>query len=147
MAPHMHVQLEGDVEVPLTQREAFELFTPSGERRWAHGWNPSFPASVLDETTPGTVFQTEREHVVNWIVAGCDRPHSITYAISSQDDRAGIIRVSCEARDDGTTTAHVVYDMTALSDVGDAALEAFATQYDQHMEHWQHAIAAAVSSQ
>jgi hypothetical protein len=145
MTPHAHVHLEGAVPVPLSQADAFELFTPTGERRWAAGWDPSFPAPAPDETRPGTVFQTTRQHTVTWVVVACDRPRSITYSNASGNDRAGLIRVSCEPNRDGTTTAHVVYDITALSDDGDASLREFAAHYEQFMQHWQDAIARAVA--
>lgn len=144
-ARHLHVRLEGTVAVPLSQPDAFGLFTPSGERRWAEGWDPSFPAFEPDETRPGTVFQTERQHLVTWVVVTCDRPRSITYANLSGNDRAGLIQVCCCSSQGGTTTARVSYDMTALSDDGDAALHTFAAQYEQYMTHWQDAIAAALS--
>jgi len=145
MTPHAHVRLEGTVPVPLTQSDAFELFTPTGERRWAEGWDPSFPASGADETKPGTVFQTKRHHGVTWVLVACDRPHSITYSNVSENDRAGLIRVSCEPNGDGMTTARVVYDMTALSDEGDASLREFAAHYEHFMRDWQSAIARAVA--
>src|SRR5207302_5091768 len=118
MRARAHVHLEGTVAVPLSRVDAFELFTPTGERRWADGWDPSFPALCADETTPGTVFQTRKHLPVTWVVVACDRPCSITYANVSENDRAGLINVSCEPTDDGTTIATVSYDMTALSDEG-----------------------------
>jgi hypothetical protein len=142
---HAHVHLEGAVRVPLNQSDAFELFTPSGERRWAAGWDPSFPASPADETNPGTVFRTRHRHHVTWVVVACDRPRSITYCNVSENDRAGLIHVSCEPEHEGTTTAHVTYDITALSDDGDASLHEFAANYQEYMKHWQDAIGAAVA--
>jgi hypothetical protein len=144
MSRHARVRLEGSVRVPLNQSDAFELFTPSGERKWAKGWDPSFPALYGEETEPGTVFRTTRHHAVTWIVVACNRPHSITYANLSENDRAGLIRVCCEANQDDTTTAQVIYEMTALSDDGDAALHEFAAHYPQYMSDWEHAIGAAV---
>jgi hypothetical protein len=146
MSRRAHVHLEGTVPVSLAQSDAFELFTPSGERRWADGWDPSFPASEPDETNPGTVFQTKRHRAVTWIVVACDRPRSITYSNVSENDRAGLVRVTCEPNRDGTTTARVIYDMTALSDAGDASLHEFAAHYEQYMKHWQDAIEGAVAA-
>jgi hypothetical protein len=144
MTARAHVRLEGSVAVPLPQAQAFELFTPSGERRWAAGWNPMFPASGEDETRPGAVFQTRHRHPVTWVVVACDRPRSISYANVSENDRAGLVCVRCRPSRPGTTTAKVGYDMTALSDDGDAALREFAANYEQYMRHWQDAIATAV---
>ncbi len=145
MTRYARVRLEGTVAVPLAQSDAFELFTPSGERQWAEGWDPSFPAAEQEETKPGTVFQTTHHHLVTWVVVACDRPRSITYANVSENNRAGLVRVVCEPNH-GTTTAKVSYDMTALSDDGDAALHEFAAYYQQYMRQWQDAIAAAVAA-
>jgi len=142
---HTHVHLEGTVAVPLTQPNAFELFTPSGEREWAEGWDPSFPACVQDETNPGTVFLTGHHQHVTWVVASCDRPRSITYA-NVAEHRASLVRVSCQPNPDGTTTATASYDMTALSDDGNAALHEFAAHYQRYLRHWQDAIATAVTT-
>jgi polyketide cyclase/dehydrase/lipid transport protein len=145
MTEFTRVRLEGTVAVPLSPAHAFELFTPSGERRWVQGWDPTFPAPSDDETRPGTVFRTAQRRRVTWVVVARRRPHSITYANVSEDDRAGLVQVRCEPDGSGATTARVSYEMTALSDDGDAALHEFAAQYQQYMQHWQDAIAAAVS--
>jgi len=141
MTARVRVHLEGTVPVALPQSEAFELFTPTGERRWARGWDPSFPAPVPDETTPGAVFETRGHRPTTWVVAACERPRCITYANVSERSRAGLVRVCCEEDRDGTTTARVTYDMTALSEDGDASLSEFAAGYQQFMEHWRDAIA------
>ena len=146
MTRFTQVYLEGTVAVPLAPADAFELFTPSGERRWAPGWDPTFPASDDDETRPGTVFRTAARRRVTWVVVACERPHSITYANVSDNDRAGLVQVRLQPDLSGATTATVGYVMTALSDEGDAALHEFAAQYQQYMSQWQDAIAAAVSA-
>jgi hypothetical protein len=146
MTPYTHVHLKGSVSIPLAPSDAFELFTPSGERRWATGWDPSFPVPPADETTPGTVFQTKHSGPVTWVVVDCEPHRSVTYASVSENDRAGLIRVSCEPYDDGTTTANVTYDMTALTDDGDARLHQFAAHYQEFLAHWQSAIDETLSA-
>jgi hypothetical protein len=37
------VRLTGQIDVALPPPRAFTLFTPSGERAWAEGWDPGFP--------------------------------------------------------------------------------------------------------
>ena len=56
--PCTRVSLTGRIEVNLPPDQAFLLFTPSGERTWAHGWDPSFPSPSPDETGLGSVFRT-----------------------------------------------------------------------------------------
>lgn len=146
MSAYPRVRLEGCVRVALAAAEAFELFTPRGERRWADGWDPWFPALVQDETEPGTVFATTHDDVTTtWIAVARDRPRSIAYANVSEAGRAAMVRVSCEPEANGTTTATVTYDITALSETGAAWLHEFAAGYRQYLEHWEHAIAAALA--
>ena len=140
------VRLEGSVRVALAPADALGLFTPSGERLWAAGWNPRFPAAAEDETAPGTVFTTDHDDVTTtWIVVARDRERSITYSNVSEAGRASLIRVSCEPGPDGTTSATVSYDITALNESGAAWLHEFAAGYPQYLEHWEHAIAAALA--
>jgi hypothetical protein len=146
MTSHTHVHLTGTVSVGLAPSDAFELFTPSGERRWATGWDPLFPAAPADETTPGTVFQTRHSGPATWVVVDSEPGRSITYANVSENDRAGLVRVSCEPAHDGMTTANVTYDMTALSDDGDTRLRQFAAHYPEFLSHWQRAIDDALSA-
>lgn len=138
-------RMHGVVPVALPPAQAFALFTASGERAWAEGWDPQFPVPAKDETEPGTVFEVLRDaHPSTWIVAACVPGESIAYARVVPGDHAGLISVVCEAADDGTTSARVTYDLTALSEHGAERLAAFAAGYDAFMEHWRHAIAHAV---
>ncbi len=142
----MRVCLEGSVRVALAPADALGLFTPSGERRWAAGWDPWFPVVAEDEIAPGTVFTTDHDDVTTtWIVVARDPQRSVTYSNVSEAGRASLIAVSCEPRPDGTTTATVSYDITALNESGAAWLQAFAAGYPQYLEHWEHAIAAALA--
>jgi Polyketide cyclase / dehydrase and lipid transport len=147
MTRYARAHLEGTVHVALAPDDAFGLFTPSGERRWAEGWDPSFPAAaaVEDETEPGTVFQTRHQQNTTWVVVACEPGRSIAYANVSEDDRAALIRVTCQPDDDGTTTAHVTYDVTPLSDTGAARLAGFSERYQDYLAHWTEAIANALS--
>ena len=133
----MSVQrLTGTVHVALPPREAFELFTPSGERRWAHGWDPQFPSPPGDETAAGTVFTTGD---TVWVVAGCVRGERILYARTTPGDRAGLVSVECVDANGGTD-AHVTYTLTSLG----ADLTEFAAHYDAYLTHWEEAIGAAL---
>ena len=49
---------EGQFELPIAAAEAINLFTPEGERAWAPGWSPEYPAGEASEST-GTVFTTD----------------------------------------------------------------------------------------
>jgi hypothetical protein len=140
------VRLSGVVPVALPVHEAFALFTPSGERAWVEGWVPEFPASPEDETEPGTVFEVgHRGRRSTWVVAACVPGRSITYARTALSDRAGLVRIECAAAEDGMTEARVAYDLTALTEEAEAALEDFAGRYAEFLEHWRVAIATAIA--
>jgi hypothetical protein len=144
MSGRSTARLEGSVLVSLPPREAFELFTPSGERRWAAGWDPSFPASPVDETAPGTVFQTSHGHRATWVVVDCEPGQSISYANVVFDERASVVRVHFNPGNDHSTIAQVSYFVTALSEEGDAAVDLFASRYQSFLAGWETAIAAAI---
>jgi hypothetical protein len=136
------VTLSGVVHVPLPPGEAFELFTPSGERVWAEGWDPRFPVEAHEETAPGTVFETDHGgRRSTWIVAGCDPGRCITYARVSESESAGTVMVECRSGTAAGTDAHVTYTLTALRNEARPDLARFAAGYDEFLAHWERAIA------
>lgn len=145
MTKYARVRLEGTVHVALDPVDAWALFTPSGERRWAAGWDPWFPAPAEDETEPGTVFETKHPHTTTWIVVARVPHRAITYSSVSDAGRAGLVHVDCQPNPDGTTVATVVYDITALNEPGAAWLSEFAAGYPNYLEHWQDAIRDALA--
>jgi hypothetical protein len=86
---HRRLLLRGTVAVQLAPSEAIELFTPSGERRWVHGWDPSFPSPTADETDLGTVFVTDAHGPLIWVVVGGESGRSMKYAVVAPGVRAG----------------------------------------------------------
>jgi hypothetical protein len=141
---HRRIRLHGTVAVQLPPSEAIELFTPSGERRWARGWNPTFPVPTADETEPGIVFETREHGPLTWVVIGRGSGDSIKYAVVAPGLRAGTIEVACADDGNGSTVATVTYDMTALTEDGDLWLAEFAAEYDAYLDHWYHAITTAI---
>jgi hypothetical protein len=138
--PLRRVVLRGNVAVALPPEEALELFTPLGERAWAHGWDPVFPAGDDGHAMAGTVFRTAGHDAETlWVVAG-RTSRSIIYARVTPGDRAGTVAVTCEADGAGTRT-EVVYDLTALAPDAQPALDAFAAGYAEFLESWERAIA------
>ena len=138
------VRLTGTVEVALPAEQAFVMFTPSGERTWAQGWDPSFASPGTDETDPGTVFRTvHRGRESIWTVVRCEVGHSIEYAVATPQERCGLVTVTCEASPNGTK-ATVSYDLTTLSSEANAELDRFATNYPSFLAHWERSIAEAI---
>ena len=129
----MRIIVTGRVHTGLPPEEAFVLFTPRGEERWAEGWHPRFPAgSVEDDTEPGTVFET---HGTYWVVLERDPGRRIAYARVTPGDRAGRVIVTLDA--DG---AEVTYDLTALTEASAERLQAFADDYPAFLQSWEQAI-------
>jgi hypothetical protein len=142
LAPHpRRVRCTGTVRLPPGLAAPLSLFTPEGERAWAAGWDPSYPAPAEDDSEPGTVFQTRHgADPGTWIVASRDPGRSVRYArvIAGQD--AGTVSVTL----DSETEVTVSYDLTALSDSGAAHLTQFAADYPKFLQHWEQAISAAL---
>jgi hypothetical protein len=147
-------RLTGRVGVPLPPDRAFRLFTPLGERDWAAGWDPTFPAGTAgtggtggtggDDSAPGTVFLTgSGDHSTIWVVTAREPGRLISYARTTPGDRAGTVTVTLAPARSGTE-ATVVYHLTALTEAAEDDLAAFAANYDDYLVHWQAAIAAAV---
>jgi hypothetical protein len=142
----VRIQVTGTVEVGLPPAEAFGLFTATGERSWAHGWDPVFPSPVTDETSPGTVFQTTHDgRHTTWTVTASEPGQAIAYSATTPGERAGLVTVACQPSATGTT-ATVSYDLTALTPEANAELGRFAGDYPQFLAHWEHAIARALAA-
>jgi hypothetical protein len=139
------VRLTGQIDVALPLSRAFTLFTPSGERAWAEGWDPQFPGPAADDTDPGVVFVTGHGgHLTTWIVIGCEPPSVIRYAQATPGHRAGIVSVGCRASAGGTRVT-VGYDLTALIPEANAELDRFTAGYPDFLAHWERAIARAIA--
>ena len=118
----------GSLHVALPPERAAALFTPEGERSWAPGWAPEYPAD-------GPVFLTNDGATV-WIELG-----GLRYARVIPGVQAGTVAVRLEP-DGGGTRAEVTYDLTALSP--GAELAGFAAGFDAMLAAWERDIAAAL---
>lgn len=143
------VRCAGTVRLPPGIAAPLDLFTPEGERAWAAGWDPSYPAPARDDSEPGTVFLTSHgPHPGTWIVASREPGRSIRYTrvIAGQD--AGTVTVTLDRSDpaDGAQVT-VSYDLTALSEPATAHLAQFAANYPQFLADWEKEIARAHTDQ
>ena len=135
------IHVTGTVHVPMACPQAFELFTPHGERAWAHGWNPLYPAPTPDDSVPGTVFQiVHGAERATWVVCQCETGRSIQYARVLPGTHAGTISVILHG-DDSTCVATVEYRLTALTDEAAHQLHHFAAHYPAFLREWEVAIA------
>lgn len=137
-------RLTGRIDVGLPPARAFALFTPDGERAWAHGWDPEFPAAPGRDGEPGVVFVTRHGgRATTWTVTASEPPRAIAYAQSSPGYRAGLVTIGCRQAAAGTRVT-VGYDLTALTPEANADLDRFAAGYPAFLAGWERAIAAAI---
>ena len=145
--PKRHVVLVGTVRVSQPAVEAFRLFTPLGEKAWADGWDPMFPAPVEgDGSRPGTVFEAAHngDRAV-WVSCRCEPPRVVQYARLIQGKNAGTVTVTLTPEPEGTV-ATVEYDVTALSDDAAGDLARFAAHFREFLAGWEVAIDKACSA-
>jgi len=135
-------RLTGRIRVALPAAEAFHLFTPRGERDWAHGWDPRFPAPAADDTEPGTVFETSAHGLPTiWLVTGREAGKRICYARVTPGDQAGTVTVTVSPADQHSEV-EVTYELTALSGLAEHKLTEFADGYPAYLRSWEDAIGA-----
>ena len=140
----MKQRLSARIRVALPAEQAFELFTPRGEREWADGWDPTFPAPTDDDSEPGTVFQTEAHgRQGTWLVTNREWGRRIAYAQVVPGHKAGSITVTLDAIQGGSEV-EVVYELTPLSETGEHDLEQFAANYGDYLRGWQDEIATCL---
>lgn len=133
-------RLTGQITVDLPPAEAFRLFTPSGERDWAAGWEPRFPVPVDDDSEPGTVFWTDGHgQRITWMVVDREPGHRISYARVSPDSHAGTVTVQLDGCQ-GRSQVSVTYQLTPLNGAAEPELRRFAAHYQDYLRSWQDAI-------
>lgn len=139
------IRCSGVIRVAAPIAETYPLFLASGERRWARGWDPRFPAPAEDETQPGTVFTTAGGGTsTTWIVTAAEPPATISYARCTPGERAGTVVIVCRPATAHATDVEVSYDLTSLTPDAEPALQAFEDRFPAFLEHWETAIDAAI---
>jgi hypothetical protein len=128
--------------VPLARDATWELFTATGERRWAPGWDPHFPGGG-DDRTPGTVFVTTHGTLdTTWVVTACLPGERMAYARVSSEGTAGTVEVTCHPAAPDATRVTVTYRLTALNAEGQHHLTRFSKTFDHEIDGWRAAIVA-----
>ena len=138
-----HVDREATLTVYLPREEAFELFTPEGERRWVPGWQPEYlhraPRDGVD-----TAFRTRHDgEETLWMVLEHDLEDGcLGYARVTPGSRLGTVMLDFEAIDDTSCWVTVCYELTALTAAGNAVLERFTQPaYEAMLADWEARIA------
>lgn len=139
----------GQFELPLPAAEAIWLFTPEGERKWAPGWNPTYPDGEPSEA-PGTVFTTAAHDTKTiWVIVKIDRSGgSATYARVTPGHHAGTVRVQCMDIRPGHSTVSVSYDMTLLGNGHTSGFDTYApAQFTEMLQDWSDRIGSYLQTQ
>jgi hypothetical protein len=132
-----------EITVGLAREQTMALFTPEGERRWAHGWDPHYPVADRREG-PGAVFVTGHGgHHTTWIMID-HGPQSVRYARVTHGLTAGTVAVEVAESREGWTRVRVTYDLTALTPAGESWLKAFDADYESMIASWSSEIAASL---
>ena len=142
----MNVTLTGHLTVTLPPEQAFELFTPRGEQRWAVGWQPRFPTSTVDDSAPGTVFETDAHgRTTIWVVTERTPGRRVRYARVVPGDNAGTVTVEIADAASEHSDVTVTYELTALTALAAQHLHGFSAHYPDMLREWADAIAATVA--
>lgn len=138
-------QASGEFELAIAAGTAIGYFTPEGERRWAPGWDPSYPAGDVSEK-PGTVFITRHGEIETvWVIEKIDRVQNTSaYSRVTVGHHAGTVRVRCQDQPSGGCRVIVEYDMTALAPDHAGVLDAYNDEhFEAMMEEWAARVTAA----
>ena len=132
----------GEFQLPCKPATALPLFTPEGERQWVGGWHPQYLSGASDEV--GAVWRTAHgADTTTWITT--DRTDDrVRYARFSNNDTAGLVEVLCTPADGGSRI-QVTYDLTAYATAGVHALQRFASDFDDMLEHWRQATTSTLA--
>ena len=132
----------GSFELDLSADDAFPLFTAPGEVLWAPGWKPVILNG--DGYEEGTVWVTMGHgQSTYWNVAGYDTEAGrARYVRVTPEADAGTVDVSVTPNDEGSSTVHVTYQLTGLSNTGnDGLVESLGeAEYAEMMQDWRGAI-------
>jgi hypothetical protein len=140
-----HVYRAHTIRVDAPVDDVFALLTPAGEERWVEGWKPVYLHPSSGETRQGMVFATGAgEDQTFWMLADYDaEEHTERYARVTPASRFGVVEVACEGEGARRTRVTVAYAYTALTEAGNAFIEAFTDEsYREMIEEWRRLMSA-----
>jgi hypothetical protein len=141
----LHVDRTATFSLAAPPAEAFELFTPEGERRWIADWSPQYFHPADGTLAAGLTFRTSRAgETVDWLVTRYEPARfAVEYCRITAGARFGTVGVVCREAGAGTHV-EVRYRLTATSDDGRTALTRFAAGFDDMTVAWAGQLAAAL---
>jgi len=134
------IELRGGLSVPAAVEQAFELFSPLGEKQWVPGWDPELLHPEGVSWAQGQLFRTREERGdAIWVVTSLDRSrHEAEYHRVEPGRYVARVRVECEARGPARTEVRVSYQYVGLSPAGNDEIGRMsATEYEEKMRRWE----------
>jgi hypothetical protein len=137
----------GSFRLEASRERVFPLFTARGEREWAPGWDPVMLSGAEER---GSAFQTRNHEgeTTTWIVVDYQPSEGrASYARLAQGSHIGLVDVICTEPQAGVTAVSVRYTLTPLHAGAEALVVEFLDprRYEQMMEDWRQATAAALA--
>jgi len=134
------VELKGSLTVAAAVEQAFELFSPLGEKLWVPGWDPELLHPEGVAWAQGQLFRTREERGdAIWVVTTLDRSrHEAEYHRIEPGRYVARVRVRCEARGPARTEVQVSYQYVGLSPAGNDEIgKMSAADYEAKMRRWE----------
>jgi hypothetical protein len=120
-----HVVRAASFTLDIPPDRAFPFFTPEGERAWAPGWDPRYLHPVDGAAGVGMVFTTSMSEETLWMMLRYEPAQGrVEYLRCTPGSRVGVVRVECVPLDGGRTRVNVSYELTALTEAGNATIAA-----------------------
>ncbi len=144
-----HVARSTSLKVALPAAQAFHLFTPEGEKKWAEGWAPRYLNSSNGAPHAGLVFVTSHGgHETVWTMTRHEPAGGIVeYVRSSPGAWHAIIRVALKASSKAAAVATVTYEYTGLSDEGNEYVRKMDDRrYAEFIGSWESAITKSLAA-
>lgn len=141
------VEFVGELTVALPVEQAFQLFSPLGEKGWVPDWDPELVHPPGTPWERGQIFRTrEQSGDAVWIVTALDREkHDVEYHRVEPGHYVARVRVTCTPSSARQTHVSVAYRFVGLSDGGNAAILAMnAADYREKMRRWERWIGERV---
>ena len=140
----LHIEHSATLTVMASKATTLALFTPEGERAWVPDWNPEYLFSRDGGNGVDTAFRTTHggEETL-WMVLSHDLDDgSVGYARITPGSRMGTVMVDVEPIDATSCWVEVTYEMTALSQAGNAVLRASTPEaFGRMIADWERDIA------
>ena len=119
----------------------FPLFSPEGEKLWAHGWDYTHLLGSKDLQRDYVFLTDSHDHKSTqaiWIVADYDPvKHYVSYYKVEPGEKVGKIVVECFEQTNTSTLVKVTYKYIGLSDSGNQFVSSFTKEaYREFIGEW-----------